>query len=112
MKKIRKFLCAVLAMTMVFSLAACGGNGGGTPASNPPAANSTPAENNNQGGGEQVTLNWAIWDKDSTAYWQALADGYMKTHENVKIEMTDLGSSDYRVPPATPTSSTWRCWSR
>lgn len=47
-------------------------------------------------GSEPVTLNWAIWDKESTAYWTALADEYMKTHENVKIEMTS-GSGAEKV---------------
>lgn len=47
-------------------------------------------------GSEPVTLNWAIWDKESTAYWTALADEYMKTHENVKIEMTS--SLHYSAP--------------
>lgn len=103
MKNIRKLLCALLALTMVVSLAACGGNPGGE-ATNPPSGSTDKPEQSQQGNepsGEQVTLNWAIWDKDSTAYWQALADGYMETHENVKIEMTDLGSTDYMTQLAT-----------
>lgn len=41
----KKFLSLVLALAMVFSLAACGGNGD-TPASNPPADNSqAPSQN-------------------------------------------------------------------
>lgn len=110
MKNIRKILCAVLALAMLFSLAACGSGDQPSDNSQPPAGNSQPADNkgnNNQGGstgGETVTLNWDIWDKDSTAYWTALADGYMKTHENVKIEMTDLGSNDYMTQLATQLS--------
>lgn len=106
MKNIRKLLCALLALTMVVSLAACGGNPGGE-ATNPPSGSTDKPEQSQQGNepsGEQVTLNWAIWDKDSTAYWQALADGYMETHENVKIEMTDLGSTDYMTQLATQLS--------
>ena len=110
MKNICKILCAVLALAMLFSLAACGSGDQPSDNSQPPAGNSQPADNkgnNNQGGStgvETVTLNWAIWDKDSTAYWTALADGYMKTHENVKIEMTDLGSNDYMTQLATQLS--------
>lgn len=111
MKNIRKILCAVLAMAMLFTLAACGSGDQAGGNSQPPAGNSQPADNkggDNQGGdskgGETVTLNWAIWDKDSTAYWTALADEYMKTHENVKIEMTDLGSNDYMTQLATQLS--------
>ena len=109
MKKLSKILALLLALTMLVSLAACGSSGD-TTSSNPPSGNSEPAQNNddNQGGGEPsadtVTLNWAIWDKDSTAYWTALADEYMRTHENVKIEMTDLGSTDYMTQLATQLS--------
>lgn len=112
MKKVCKFLCMILALTMIVSLAACGGGGGGESSQNPGGSTEQPAGNtdnanqpdSNEPSGEQVTLNWAIWDKDSTAYWQALADGYMETHENVKIEMTDLGSNDYMTQLATQLS--------
>ena len=104
MKKFSKILALVLSLCMVFSLAACGGNGGDTN-NNQPAENNNNSSNDNQNSGaEEVTLNWAIWDKDSTAYWVALADEYMRTHENVKIEMTDLGSSDYMTQLATQLS--------
>lgn len=53
---------------------------------------------------EQVTLKWAIWDKESTAYWQALADEYEATHQNVTIDMVDLGSQDYMTVLATELS--------
>lgn len=104
MTKMSKLLCAILALAMILSLAACGGNPAGGDSTNPPSGTSDKPEETKQGGepsGEQVTLNWAIWDKDSTAYWTALADEYMRTHENVKIEMTDLGSTDYMTQLAT-----------
>ena len=104
MTKMSKLLCAILALAMILSLAACGGNPAGGDPTNPPSGTSDKPEETKQGGepsGEQVTLNWAIWDKDSTAYWTALADEYMRTHENVKIEMTDLGSTDYMTQLAT-----------
>ncbi len=105
MKKLGKILALALALVMALSLAACGGNPGGE-GTTPPSTNTDQPAQTQQGGGnepsgEPVTLNWAIWDKESTAYWTALADGYMKTHENVKIEMTDLGSSDYMTQLAT-----------
>jgi len=106
MKKLSKTLAMLLALAMLFSLAACGN--GDSADSNPPADNSTaPAQTDNQGGepsAETVTLNWAIWDKDSTPYWTALAEGYMASHDNVKIEMTDLGSTDYMTQLATQLS--------
>lgn len=44
---------------------------------------------------EQITLNWALWDWGATAYYQPLIDAYQAKNPNVKIEYTDLGSTDY-----------------
>lgn len=52
-------------------------------------------------GDEQITLKWAVWDINSTTYYQPLIDAYQKAHENVKIEMVDLGSTDYMTVLAT-----------
>ena len=91
----RKALALTLAAAMSLSLAACGGSASSTAGETASAAASTAS------GDSAVTLNWAIWDKDSTAYWQALTDGYTAAHPNVTIEMTDLGSSDYMTQLAT-----------
>lgn len=53
---------------------------------------------------EPVTLTWAIWDQETTAYWDALADAYMVANPNVTIEMVDLGSADYMTVLATELS--------
>ncbi len=53
---------------------------------------------------EPVTLKWAIWDKETTTYWQALADAYTAAYPNVTIEMVDLGSTDYMTVLATELS--------
>ncbi|MCD7955465.1 MAG: sugar ABC transporter substrate-binding protein [Lachnospiraceae bacterium] len=76
----RKLLAAALAAAMCLSL--CGGVTAGA-------------------SDEEVTLNWAVWDVESTAYWSAMADGYMASHENVTINMVDLGSTDYMTQLAT-----------
>ena len=106
----KKILALLLAAVMVLSLAACSNNAG-TPASNPPAEDSTPAENppdkpddNQPSGDEEVTLTWAVWDKDTTTQWQTLADGYTALHPNVKFDMIDLGSTDYMTQLATQLS--------
>ena len=44
---------------------------------------------------EDVTLNWALWDWDRTAYYQPLISAYEAAHPDVKIAYTDLGSADY-----------------
>ncbi len=64
----------------------------------------TEPEAQTEASGEAITLKWAIWDKDITPYWQALKEEYEATHENVTIEMTDLGSTDYMTVLATELS--------
>ena len=44
---------------------------------------------------EDVTLNWALWDWDRTAYYQPLIEAYEAKNPGVTIEYTDLGSADY-----------------
>lgn len=46
---------------------------------------------------DQVTLNWALWDWAATAYYQPLIEAYEAANPNVKIEYTDLGSTDYQT---------------
>ncbi len=54
--------------------------------------------------GEAVTLKWAIWDKDTTPYWNALKEAYEAANPNVTLEMVDLGSADYMTVLATELS--------
>ncbi|HAG69996.1 MAG TPA: ABC transporter substrate-binding protein, partial [Lachnospiraceae bacterium] len=54
--------------------------------------------------GEAVTLKWALWDKDTTVYYQPLVDAYTAAHPNVTIEMVDLGSTDYSTVLGTQLS--------
>jgi len=44
---------------------------------------------------DKVTLNWALWDWSSVAYYKPLIDAYEQKNPNIKIEHTDLGSADY-----------------
>lgn len=105
---------------MVVSLAGCGSSGTQTQAPATPetqqaqqepaqAAPETQAADNQNAAtdtasGDAVTLKWAIWDKESTPYWQALVDAYKSVAPNVTIEMVDLGSTDYMTVLATELS--------
>ncbi len=44
---------------------------------------------------DPVTINWAIWDYDNTAFFGPLIEAYEATHPGVTVEYTDLGSTDY-----------------
>lgn len=49
----------------------------------------------------KTTLKWSVWDISSTTYYQPLIDAFEKAHPDVKIEMVDLGSTDYQTVLAT-----------
>lgn len=85
------------AVMIVASLTGCGNNGGNKESSAQPSGGS-------QAQAENVTLKWAIWDKETTAYWQALVDAYKEVAPNVTVEMVDLGSTDYMTVLATELS--------
>ena len=105
MRKMQRIAALGLAGAMALSLAACGGSGDSTADTASTAestASSTEATAESTGSGDEaVTLTWALWDKDSTSQWSALADTYTASHPNVKFDMVDLGSTDYMTQLAT-----------
>lgn len=52
----------------------------------------------------ETTLKWAIWDMKTATYWQAIADAFTEKNPDVRIEMTDLGSTDYNTVLSTELS--------
>lgn len=48
-----------------------------------------------------TVLKWAVWDINLTTYYQPLIDTFEAANPGVKIEMVDLGSSDYQTVLAT-----------
>ena len=122
----KKVVSVLLTAAMLTGLlAGCGSNGDTAPAADNAAdttqtADAAPADNaqtdapadtaaepaadTNADAGEAVTLKWAIWDKDTTPYWQALKDAYEAANPNVTLEMVDLGSADYMTVLATELS--------
>ncbi|WP_110930129.1 ABC transporter substrate-binding protein [Paenibacillus bouchesdurhonensis] len=104
--RMRKWLGITLAAVLLLSmLAGCSGNSGGknANATEPPAANNngtaanTPSES-------PITLKWALWDWEATAYYQPLIDAYKAKNPNVTIEYVDLGSTDYMTMLSTQLS--------
>ncbi len=84
MKKAKRILCALLALTMALSMAGCKGG-------------SNSAEN-----GEEVTLTWVMQgpgnQTDSERVWEKVNED-LKTYnglENVNLEMVIIPGSDYR----------------
>ena len=113
-KMLSILLTAAMAATL---LAGCGGteeaaNAGTEAASDAQtattqeAASDQASEASTEAAGEAVTLKWAIWDQETTAYWSDLKEAYEASHPNVTIEMVDLGSTDYMTVLATELSGT------
>ncbi len=104
----RKLLSMLLATCMMGSLlAGCGSDA--TADSNAGADQTTSnaaegTETKTEASGDAVTLKWAIWDQETTPYWNALKEAYEAANPNVTIEMVDLGSSDYMTVLATELS--------
>lgn len=87
------------AAAMAVSLTACGSGGGSettAAAGGEEPAGTTAAESVEAAEGQTV-LKWSIWDKDLTAYYQPLVEEFEKQNPDLKIEMVDLGSSDYQT---------------
>ena len=102
----KKLLSVLLVIAMsVGMLAACG-------QSTPPAASSSapPAESSSAptqeapAANEPVTLKWAMWDFDATAYYKPLVDAYVAKNPHVTIEYVDLGSADFMTMLSTQLS--------
>ncbi|MFD3259799.1 sugar ABC transporter substrate-binding protein [Paenibacillus lentus] len=103
--RLKKFLGFTLAAVLSLSmLAGCSGNSGGNAtASEPPASNNTGTASNTPST-DPITLKWALWDWEATAYYQPLIDAYKEKHPNVTIEYVDLGSTDYMTMLSTQLS--------
>lgn len=106
MKK-RRITSLVLAAAMTASLAGCGG-GATTDTTAAPGSSAAPAATtageaaaDTTAAAGQTTLKWALWDINLTSYYQPLIDAFEAKNPDVKIEMVDLGSSDYGTVLAT-----------
>lgn len=103
---LKRFYGMTLATALSVSmLAGCSGNN----ANNEAAATTAPAAGNAANASaepsqEPVTLKWALWDWEATAYYKPLIDAYKAAHPNVTIEYVDLGSTDYMTMLSTQLS--------
>lgn len=74
-KWLKKGISVTLAGVLVLGLAACGSKGGG--------------------GSSDGHLVFQIWDQGQKAGMEAMADAYMKEHEDVSIEVQAVGWDEY-----------------
>lgn len=85
-------------------LAGCGGSGDKSGATAAPSAPANTASASASPSNAPVTLKWALWDWEATAYYKPLIEAYKKTHPNVTIQYVDLGSTDYMTMLSTQLS--------
>lgn len=110
----KRILSLALAGAMaVTGLAGCGGSSSGSSAAadNSTAANTkteaapkaetTKAGDTSAASGAETTLKWSVWDINLTTYYQPIIDAFEAEYPGVKVEMVDLGSSDYQTVLAT-----------
>ncbi|MDF2885982.1 MAG: transporter substrate-binding protein [Lacrimispora sp.] len=99
----KRALSLAIACTMaVTALAGCSGGSKETTAATTEGTKAeTKAAETTASAGGQTTLKWSVWDISSTTYYQPLIDAFEKAHPDVKIEMVDLGSTDYQTVLAT-----------
>ncbi|MNO16462.1 putative ABC transporter substrate-binding protein YesO [compost metagenome] len=104
--KLKRFYGMTFATVLSLSvLAGCSGNNneGKNAATAAPTAASN-ASASSEPDQDPVTLKWALWDWEATAYYKPLIDAYKKEHPNVTIEYVDLGSTDYMTMLSTQLS--------
>ncbi|MCR8659332.1 ABC transporter substrate-binding protein [Paenibacillus endoradicis] len=81
MKK-RKFSTALIGLTLVASLAACGGNGNNAPnATNKPTDNAVKPEK------EQVVIKLSTWQTNDKAKWDVIIPEFEKENPGIKVEL-------------------------
>lgn len=99
-----------LGLIWALALTALGGCGGGkSPADTTAAANSEGAKTETTAAagettatsGGQTTLKWSVWDINLAPYYQPLIDAFEEKNPGIKVEMVDLGSTDYQTVLAT-----------
>lgn len=99
----RKLSILLILVLVLTTLAGCGkkASDNTTEEGNNSETNNSSDNGNNSGSSDVITLKWAVWDINATTYYQPLIDTYEALNGNVKIEMVDLGSTDYMTVLAT-----------
>ena len=109
----KKFLSILLSTAMIATCAVGCGNGGNEQTPTETKKEDTAQTTQNEAAGStnksgsdsaKTVLKWATWDLKTATYWQAIADAYTEANPDVRIEMTDLGSSDYDTVLSTDLS--------
>lgn len=93
--KLKKVLSLTLASALAASaLAACGSTASSAPASSAAPAGSA-ASSSVAEGEVSGKLTFSVWDKDSNAYLQTLADKFVEKNPGVEIDIQDTPAAEY-----------------
>jgi multiple sugar transport system substrate-binding protein len=86
------------------ALAGCASDKDNTAATASPSTAASSASASASPSKAPVTLKWALWDWEATAYYKPLIEAYKKLNPNVTIDYVDLGSTDYMTMLSTQLS--------
>lgn len=101
MKKNKLFRLISILAVAIFVLLACGDSDKGTDGDSSP---DTDTDTGSETAADDVTLTWALWDQDATVYYEPLIEAFEAENEGVKVEMLDLGSTDFMTVLGTQLS--------
>lgn len=99
MKKYKKVTAILLSGMMTLALCACGGGNTkeeGTQQSTQNAAQTEQTATADTGkSGDQVSLRMIFWDSNQEPGLVAMAEGFMKQHENIKVSVETVPWDEY-----------------
>lgn len=95
--KLKRMMKKTLAVTVAAScaitlLTGCGGSATKDEGAKPEGAAQAGAAESGDG---PVEITFTVWDYETTDYWKVLVEAFEKENPDIKVKVTDIGSTDY-----------------
>jgi len=98
-----KRLKKITALGMIFVMTAIAGLTGCTKKETA-TDNKTTEQKDATGEREEETITWSVWDLDASVYYVPLVEAFEAANPGIKVELLDLGSTDYMTVLGTQLS--------
>ena len=76
-------------------LAGCSSSGSGTETGADAGSAAGQEVSQDTASGDQVEITFTVWDYETTDYWKVLVEAFEKENPDIKVKVTDIGSTDY-----------------
>lgn len=76
-------------------LAGCSSSGSGTETDADAGSAAGQEVSQDTASGDQVEITFTVWDYETTDYWKVLVEAFEKENPDIKVKVTDIGSTDY-----------------